>query len=686
MRSLALAPTLSLAFALAVAASAPPARAQTLNQLGVDRLNADAQTLWAQDGLPLARDQARAQLQKLVGVPHQILNAQSSATIIAVNSVTIDCPTAPGLTRLDGSRIEGRLPLSGSWRIAAEVRVRARGKILFVPFDDTFNVGLEVSGLVATIRADLDSSDPAAPKIARVHPPGVAFNLRITTSNDLLRFLNWLTKDTLNPVANAVAFVGAQYLAQKMNVAVRGTPQVVGAGGPALAPVAPADLEGAAIALQRQARDTKMPFGTIFEMRYRDAYTGTWEDSLRDPRFQLVPSGHESIFDSTTNTGEYLAALAYRYGATRNAATLAEIRQTLAATRILFTMKGRPGDLNRLILPLADFVALHGPPTGDKYVIRFQGVDYVASDYISRDCYFGMLFGLSTTYDLVPDAQVRAEARAQLEMGIDYLLANNWTWRKKDGSFGERWQGVLEQQYAWLLAAARVNPAKYAAVRDQYRGFADILWTGFWIAVMDPYYSYYKFELGGGSLHTVLRLETDPVRWQRAYQGFAIMRRFIGHHQNALFNDFYLAADPASKAALGAENKNLLTRFLRGPRRKIVVDIRGDPSIAQIPFTLPIDPNILYPDPNPSPVTIQIAKYPVPVEKRVSAGFMWSVSPCRLTPGFPIGPNPHGEGEGHDYTLAYWMSRYHGAIAGPRPTPSGTSVSATPASATAARP
>lgn len=675
-------PPLAVVLALVAPAAAPPARAQTpsLNQLGVARLNADAQVLWQQDGLPMARQAAQVQLQKLVGVEHTI-TGNAKAKIIAVNSITIDCPGAPGLTRLDASRIEGRLPLRGTWRVAANVRVNVKGKILFVPFDDTFNVEVELRNLVAGIRVDLDSSDPASPRIARVYPPAVAFSLKLTSANAVIQFVSFITPGLVNPLAQAVAKVGAVFLAQKLNLSLRGTPQIIGTGGPGLAPVAPANLEAAAVAIEQQARATKMPFGSIFEMRYRDPYTGTWEASLNDPSFRLVPDGYESIFDSTTNTGEYLAGQAYRYGTTRSPATLAEIRQTLAATRILLTMKGQPGNLNRLIMPLAEFVSRFGQPTGDKYAIRFQGVDYVASDYISRDCYFGMLFGLSTTYDLVPDAGVRAEARAQLEMAIDYLLANNWTWRKKDGSFGERWQGVLEQQYAWLLAAARMNPAKYSAVLDQYRGFADILWTGFWIAVMDPYYSYYKFELGGGSLHTVLRLETDPVRWQRSYQGMAIMRRHIGHHQNALFNGFYYAADPSAKAALGAENRNLLTRFLRGPRRKIVVDLTGDPTIEKTTYTLPIDPNILYPDPNPSPQTIPVAKYPIPMEKRTSAGFAWSVSPFRLTPGYPIGPNPHGEGESYDLLLPYWMARYHGAIAAPRPTPTG--VSATTATATA---
>ena len=670
----------TVALVTLLAALAPAAaRAQTLNQLGVARLNQDAQTLWVQDGLPMARAAALTELQKLVGPEHQITNGLTGK-IIAVNSVTLDCPVAPGLTRLDGQRIEGRLPLSGSWRVSAQVRCNVKGHVVWwIPVDDTFNVTIEVKDLTCAVRIDLDSSDPAAPRIAQVFPPVVTFNVSVQSANAVIQFLNWIGADLVNGVARAVAFAGAHYLAQKLNLALTNTPTVIGTGGPGLAPVAPADLQAAALKLGQQARDYRMPFGTIFEMRFRDPYYGTWEQSLADPNFTLTPQGYESIGDSCTNTGEYLCGLAYRYAAAPSADNLAHIKAVLASTRLLMNMKGQPGNLNRMIFPMSAY-----PYTlkSDEYVVNYQGVDYFASDYISRDCYFGMLFGLSHTYDLVSDPAVKAEAKAQIEMCIDYLLANNWTWRKRDGSFGERWQGVLEQQYAWLLAAAHVNPAKYQAVCDQYRGYADILWTGFWIAVMDPYYSYYKFELGGGSLHTVLRLETDPVRWQRAYQGMAILRHYIGHHQNAFFNGFYFASDPSTTAALGAENANLLTRWLRAPRRKIIVDVSGDPTIAQMPYTLPIDPNIIYPDPNPSPQTIMIAKYPIPMEKRCSAGFAWSVSPFRLSPGFPVGQQPTAEGESYDFLLPDWMARYYGAIPRPRATPTGTSATAATATAT----
>ncbi len=673
---------------LAAVAGAPAARAQSapaLNSPGIARLNADAQDLWALDGLPLARQTAQAEIQKLVGVPRS-LGSNRTARIVSVNSFVIDAPHAPGLTRMDGQGIGARLPIQGSWRVVANVRVNVKGRVLFIPFDDTFNVEIEVRDVVAALRVDLDSSDPAAPRIVRVHPPSLAFDVRLRSANFLVQLASWLTRTTLDPVANALARVGAGYLAQRLTPILAATPQIAGTGGPALAPVAPTDLEAAAIALERHAHATKMPFGTIFERLYRDAYHGTWEQSLTDPAFQPVPGGYEHMFDSTTNTGEWLAGISYRYAVTRSPEALAMIRDVLRATRTVLTMKGTPGDLNRLILPLSDFLADGHRVEGDKYVLRFQGVDYVASDYISRDCYWGIFFGLSHAYDLVDDPALKDEIRQQIEMAIDYLLANQWTWRKRDGSHGERWQGVVDQQYAWLLAAARVNPARYGAVRDRHRGFTDLMWSGFWFAVMDPHDSYYKFELGGGALHVVLRLETDPVAWQRAYQGMAILRRHIGHHQNALLNGFYLAADPSSAARLGEENRNLLTRFLRQPRRKIVVDLTGDPTIEKVDWRPPVNLNAFAPGGSAAPSTVRIARYPIPVERRVAAGYAWTVSPFRLSSGYPV--NPHAEGEAMDVTVPYWMSRYYRAIPPPRPvrpTPTGVATASPGAAATSTR-
>src|SRR6185295_15053034 len=108
---------------------------------------------------------------------------------------------------------------------------------------------------------------------------------------------------------------------------------------------------------------------------------------------------------------------------------------------------------------------------------------------------------------------------------------------------------------------------------------------------------------------------------------------YIGHHLNALFNNVYLATDPSSKTRLGGENANLLTRWLNSGRRRQRIDIHNDPTIEQVDYQPPVNTTAL-PGSGPAP-TIKVAKYPLPPDKRIVSGFMWSVSPLQLDPGYP---------------------------------------------------
>jgi hypothetical protein len=564
--------------------------------------------------------------------------------------------------------------------VGASVRVHCHGCIFGIDWYDDFDVGLELDDLSAGIAIDLDSSDPAAPKVTRIYPPTVSFGLQVTSTNDVVQFLGWIGSDLVTGVGRAVANAALVYLVQKINVA-QVSPQVIG-GSSTLAPVAPADLEGAAVKLENDMVANKMPYGDCVEGWFDRDYAGTWEQSLNDPTFtpgnldlvQVSDAG-----DSACNSGWYLAGLAFRHATTHAPEALSRAKQMIATYHTLLNMRGTPGDLNRSVTPYSPAIWATFNPADGNWVGTYNGQSYVMSGYISRDAYTGCFFGLSAAHDLIDDPQVKADAAANLESALDYLLAKHWTHRKPDGSYDERWQGCIEQQYAWVNAAYACDPVKYGPVLDQYKGYADLIWASVWTGVIDPYYQYFKFGLCSASLHTALRTETDPVRWQRTYQGLAILRHYIGHHQNAQLNDVYLAADPSSVARLGAENQNLLTRWLRQPRRYMIDDLRNDPTIEKTTYSLPIDPNSIVPNSGQTQ-TVVVAKYPIPVERRVSASIRWDRSPYSLHEDYLWGPQPRHEGESIDYQMPYWMARYYRAIPGPRRHPS---VGAASASATA---
>jgi hypothetical protein len=126
----------------------------------------------------------------------------------------------------------------------------------------------------------------------------------------------------------------------------------------------------------------------------------------------------------------------------------------------------------------------------------------------------------------------------------------------------------------------------------------------------------------------------------------------------------YLAFDPASRGALGAENTNLLSRWLQWPRRRWRVDLHGDPTIPKMQYTPPLNGSALLGLGSP-PAAVEIAKYPLSPDQRIGAGFTWTVSPCQLDPGYPAGPDYYPEGETLDFVLPYWTSRYYGGVVVP---------------------
>jgi hypothetical protein len=651
------------------------AQAQSLNQRGIDRLNQDVQTLWSQDGLSMVHDAAMAAAQKLVGVPHAA-GSNVTVTITSISSLTLDCPGAPGVQRLDGSGLSAAIPLSGTWHLNLVVGAHAEVSTFLGSYSDDFHITIDLSDLHGAISATLDSSDPSAPKVIAVNPPTLSFTLHVSSTNTLVNILGWLSSSLVNDFGGAAISVGAQVLAAKLDLMASPTPSVLNAGGPGLQPIAidPAALQLAAGKLGDEIEAYRTPFGPIIETHFDKGYSGTWADSLANPSFDpgKVDAPH-AYGDSGEMTGHYLAALAFQYAVTHDATAQARGARALDTLRTLLTMRhdvgvGDLGSMNRSIMPISFIPDWERPKPGytpgQDFAMPWHGDQYFFTDYASRDEYMGLFYGLAIARDLFDDPNLKASAQASIEMALDYLLANDWTWRRRDGSLGERWQGVLEQQYAWILAGYHGNPAKYQSVHDQYQGFCDLLWVGFWTSVMDPFYSYYKFQLGTGSIYSLLRLETDPVAWQRAYQSVAILRHYIGHHLNPLFNNVYLATDPSSKTQLGGENANLLTRWLNSQRRRERIDIHNDPTIEQVDYTPPVNTTAL-PGNGPAP-TIKVAKYPLPPEKRVGSGFMWSVSPVQLDPGYPANPDANIEGESLDFVLPYWQARYYGAIAGPR--------------------
>jgi hypothetical protein len=314
-------------------------------------------------------------------------------------------------------------------------------------------------------------------------------------------------------------------------------------------------------------------------------------------------------------------------------------------------MKGIPGLLNRAVIPVSEA----GNPVAPDYAINWNGSPHVASDFISRDQYMGVFFGLSTAYDLVNDPQVKSLCKQNIETMLDYLLSHKWVAYRKDGTLSTAWQMNFAQQLAWVRAGLKVNPIKYNTTYWNHAFLADLCWFSIWTETFDPVGGYYKFNLEHGSFYTFLRLETNPVIWQRGYKGFRILRKALAHHLQAHFNMCTIGIAPWQSAEVGPETKSLLRLFLKRNRRNVAFTVTGVETVSYTPpsvnFLSGVEGVI-------SQGTSTVAKYPLPPDKRTSTDFLWQRDPFRLT---SYG-NGTTEQPGIDYTLPYWMGRYYGVF------------------------
>jgi hypothetical protein len=313
-------------------------------------------------------------------------------------------------------------------------------------------------------------------------------------------------------------------------------------------------------------------------------------------------------------------------------------------------MKGVPGWLNRCVIP----ASAAGTINPSDFVVNWNGTPHVISNGISRDQYMGVFFGLSTAYDFVDDPAVKAQCKLNIEDMIDHLLAQKWVVYRYDGSISTIWHMNFVQQLAWINAARKVNPTKYAAVYQQHAYLADLCWFTPWIETFDPVHSYYKFNLQHGSFFTYLRLESNPVLWQRGYKGFRILRRALRHHLQAHFNSCMAGIAPWQASYVSAETRTLLRLFLKRYRRDVPFTVTG---VETMTYVVPSLGSILGDiDGGGAAGPEVIAKLPLSPDKRPVTDFLWQRHPFKLVSGGYAAT----EFPGVDYILPYWMGRYYG--------------------------
>lgn len=623
-----------------------PAEAQTT---GLDRANVQLANLWARDGVPLVTDSLARELQAMVGTTHG--SSRASVTILNVTS-TLDIASPLGLSQLDDRGMNVRVPRQGAWQVGVTAEVEVRVRLPFFRWTKRLRLTAEVRDLVGEVQIDIDSSDPLRPSISRIHRPQVSFQPRLSSNAWYLRVVLWFLRGKLNALAQRAVSDAIAALDPRL-AQLSGQPDYsIATGGAGLQSTSPGlPLAQAAEKINQNLVQHHLPYGSIGSISFDPPYQGTWEDSLTDPTFTVgAPTGHQGgLGDSAIWTGHYLAALAFRFAVTGDPAAKLEAEGLVDTFNTMLRMRGVPGLLNRGMWPAA-------PGRSGDYEQVYQGTNYVMWDHISRDQYMGVFFGMSAAYDLIPDPGLRAKIRADVELALDYILANGWTARRRNGEISTTWGTNYPQILAWLHVGNQVNPQKYGALLAAESGLADVVWVGSLVSLFDPLGSYYKFNLSHGTFYTLLRLETDPTRWFKLMRGLQVLRSGVGHHQNAHFDMCTAGSDPALAPAIRQDMQSMLALWLKRPRRYLSWDLSNDPTIDKVNYVPPIAAGATS---LTAPSSSQlIAKHPLPIPKRHSTDFTWQREPIKLT--------SHGDGReeepGVDFLLPYWMARYFNAL------------------------
>jgi hypothetical protein len=367
-----------------------------------------------------------------------------------------------------------------------------------------------------------------------------------------------------------------------------------------------------------------LPFGTILNPMLTADHTAI--------------AGYTRCGDSALFTGLYMAAEAFRYRVTFEAAALENVRTALAGISLLVDVTGQDL-LSRCAVPTDSPYAagiISEESHNGIYRATLRGRTWYFAGNTSRDQYTGVFFGLGATYDLVTDPAIRATIASLAGRMIDHLTQYGWNVVMPDGSVSTSFSIRPDQQLTLLQIGRHVNPQKYASRYSNFEPAASLTPLPLAIDAANDHDAYFKFNLDFLNLYNLIRLENDSSTRAWYERGFAAVRKTTDNHLNPHFNMIDRALH-GPDSARDAETRADLNAWLHRPRTDVYVDWRG---------TIPAcgDPNL--------------ACHPIPIEQRPPSDFLWQLNPFQLSGG-GVGII---ETAGIDYTLPYWMARYYGVI------------------------
>jgi hypothetical protein len=656
---------------------ASPAAAQT----ATDEFNRDMRNVWSTLRPGLQRVIEGEVRNQLVG-----LSKTSGALTVSVRNyrgMRFSVQSAPGLSQLGPDRVGFRVPETGSWGFEIEATVKAKLRLGFLRPSFSIPIKLKVDRIKMESMATFDvTTDPLRPTFAQVGSPAIDFRVRLRSRR---RFTNALLS-LLSPLANRLVH---RLLNDALTGALPTLAGLQGFPGPVPADGAPPLVDsGVATPFEDVARnvDAKilanhLPQGTIHNTRMDVADMSSWLDAYRNGGLGNAGrvTSHASAGDSAIWTGHFLAAQAFRYASSNSdPVALAGVKKSLAGIGKLFEVNGDTGLLARDAAPtssqIGQGIAGQNYPYSQRRMIN--GVEWIGRTGrhgISRDQYSGVVFGLSITYDLVPDPAIRAEIARLNRMILDYLIPRDWIITEDrhplDAGGGMRgpvfWLGIVNQKLQYLLDGIRMNPGNgYDAELNRAAPMVEFAWIQAWGATLGLDH-YYKYNLSNSSYYNYFRLETDSARWHTMNRAYRIMRRYIGHHRNVHFDLIHTTIDPSAKTVLFPASREAFRQFLGRRHRNIAPPVVDLSNVVWQTFTL-----AGYTNPSvgagsvaasAATTTVQLPSEPLNFQQRkYTRNFHWQRSP--LDAATPNAGDPKYEKSGIDVVVPYWLGKFVGAF------------------------
>jgi len=341
--------------------------------------------------------------------------------------------------------------------------------------------------------------------------------------------------------------------------------------------------------------------------------------------------------DSAIWTGHYLAAEAFRYNVTRSNDAFGNIENAISAIDNLINVTGG-NVLARCALPadspFAASIASQEAANGIHYGQIF-GANWMWVGNTSRDQYLGVFFGLTVTYDMVSDTEVRGWCSYLMTRLLQNLLDNAWTIVLPDGAISSTFIIRPDEQLALLLMGKHVNGGAFEKLYSELsNALAPTVAVPVGVDCADQTGSYFKFNLDYITFYALKRMGSG---YSGFWYGLAYdeLRATTAGHQNAHFNMIDRAINGANSNR-DAQTRSLLDAWLQRPSMDVYRDFTGRfPSCSK-----------------------GEACNPLPVPDRPTTDFLWQRDPFQLAGG--------GDGDietsGIDYILPYWMGRYYDVI------------------------